>query len=137
MSESFGDTSYVVALLVPKDMNHLAAHHLASASRSAIVTSEYIVVEVANLLSRRVTRTLFERFALALDGDERVTMIPVSSFLLKRGIELYTARTDKTWSLTDCISFEIMRMQGITDALTADHHFEQAGFNVLLRPVTG
>jgi predicted nucleic acid-binding protein len=45
---------------------------------------------------------------------------------------MYIARTDKDWSLTDCISFSIMENRGITDALTADHHFQQAGFKTLM-----
>jgi len=48
-------------------------------------------------------------------------------------VELYAERPDKGWSLTDCISFVVMRQQGITQALTGDHHFEQAGFTALLK----
>jgi predicted nucleic acid-binding protein len=46
---------------------------------------------------------------------------------------LYHLRPDKQWSLTDCISFLVMSEEGITEALTADHHFEQAGFVALLK----
>jgi predicted nucleic acid-binding protein len=38
---------------------------------------------------------------------------------------------DKNWSFTDCISFIVMEQEGLIDALTGDHHFEQAGFNAL------
>ena len=48
------------------------------------------------------------------------------------GMELYASRPDKSWSLTDCISFCVMRELGITDVLTTDRHFSQAGFHVLL-----
>jgi predicted nucleic acid-binding protein len=48
-------------------------------------------------------------------------------------VELYAERPDKDWSLTDCISFVVMRHQGVTQALTGDHHFEQAGFTALLK----
>jgi hypothetical protein len=50
-----------------------------------------------------------------------------------RGIQLYNSRLDKDWSLTDCISFVVMRERGITEALTGDHHFEQAGFTTLFK----
>lgn len=53
--------------------------------------------------------------------------------LHNRSIKLYASRPDKQWSLTDCISFEVMRREGITEALTGDHHFEQAGFVALLK----
>jgi uncharacterized protein len=49
---------------------------------------------------------------------------------MRRGTDLYNARSDKGWSLTDCISFEVMREHGLTEALTADHHFTQAGFSI-------
>jgi len=52
--------------------------------------------------------------------------------LFDRGCELYTSRSDKEWSLTDCISFVVMKERGLTDALTPDRHFEQAGFKILL-----
>ena len=48
-------------------------------------------------------------------------------------MDLYDSRNDKQWSLTDCISFVVMQDYEITDALTGDHHFEQAGFRALLR----
>ena len=57
---------------------------------------------------------------------------PPSAELFDRGCELYTSRSDKEWSLTDCISFVVMKERGLTDALTPDRHFEQAGFKVLL-----
>jgi len=47
--------------------------------------------------------------------------------------QMYSDRTDKEWSLTDCISFTVMKRNGIRDAFTNDHHFEQAGFNVLIK----
>jgi predicted nucleic acid-binding protein len=53
--------------------------------------------------------------------------------LFETGVSLYASRTDKEWSLTDCISFTVMSQYGIRDALTGDRHFEQAGFRALLR----
>ncbi|KAF5428591.1 hypothetical protein C5S39_11130 [Candidatus Methanophagaceae archaeon] len=52
---------------------------------------------------------------------------------MQRAIDFYRDREDKEWGLTDCISFIVMGDQGLTDALTADEHFEQAGFRALLR----
>ena len=60
------------------------------------------------------------------------TVIPVSQPLFDQGIRLYSSRLDKDWSLTDCISFIAMQEQGLVEALTGDHHFEQTGFKALL-----
>ena len=53
--------------------------------------------------------------------------------LFEAGLRLYASRRDTEWSLTDCISFVVMKQHNLTEALTADHHFEQAGFIPLLR----
>jgi predicted nucleic acid-binding protein len=66
--------------------------------------------------------------------DPAIQIIPTSAELEAAGLLMYSTHTDKEWGITDCISFAIMRERGITDALTADHHFEQAGFIALLRP---
>lgn len=50
----------------------------------------------------------------------------------ERARAMYCSRLDKGWSLTDCSSFQIMEAKGITEALAADHHFEQAGYRALL-----
>jgi len=62
-----------------------------------------------------------------------VTIIPASDSLFEQGARLYIDRPDKGWSLTDCISFVVMEREGLLEALTADHHFEQAGFIALLK----
>jgi hypothetical protein len=59
--------------------------------------------------------------------------VPPESNAFDAGVALFAQRPDKHWSLTDCISFIVMRREGLTDALTGDHHFEQAGFNALLK----
>jgi predicted nucleic acid-binding protein len=136
MNACFADTSYFLAMLVPRDVNHRAAGRWAAEARTAMVTSEYVVLEVGNFLSPTSTRILFDGFLRVLRADPRITIVPASSELIRGGSELYIARPDKSWSLTDCISFEIMRQRGLTEALTADRHFEQAGFTVLLKPAT-
>ena len=68
-----------------------------------------------------------------LKADPNTTIVLPTSGLFDAGCDLYSQRPDKGWSLTDCISFAAMRQNGIFQALTADHHFEQAGFTVLLK----
>ncbi len=60
-------------------------------------------------------------------------IVPTTDQLWQEGIDLYQRSSDKEWSLTDCISFVVMQREGITEALTGDKHFEQAGFTALLK----
>ncbi|MEK6676538.1 MAG: PIN domain-containing protein [Planctomycetota bacterium] len=135
MTACFGNTSYFLAMLVPQDLYHGAACRWAETSLSPIVTSDYVVLEVANFLSPQPTRTLFVEFLRILRADSRISVVPASNGLMKHGTELYGARPDKSWSLKDCISFEIMRDHGLSEALTADRHFEQAGFSAILKNI--
>ena len=64
--------------------------------------------------------------------DVSTTILPPTLELFEAGCDLYEQRPDKEWSLTDCISFVVMHNHGLTDALTADRHFQQAGFQALL-----
>ena len=65
--------------------------------------------------------------------DPRIKLVRLTPALLDRGIQRFRERADKEWPLTDCISFVVMEDEGITDALTGDQHFEQAGFKALLK----
>jgi predicted nucleic acid-binding protein len=67
-----------------------------------------------------------------LIDDPNATIVAATHERFEEGIALCSYRMDKDWSLTDCISFIVMQNQGLTDALTADRHFEQAGFRALL-----
>ncbi len=136
MTPCFADTSYFLALLIPDDNHHEAARGLASRLRRPIVTSEFVVLEVGNFLSATRARKKYADFLRVLRADPETTVVSLSPALLQRAIDLYLARPDKTWSVTDCSSFEIMRENAISDALTADRHFQQAGFLALLKTVT-
>ena len=71
--------------------------------------------------------------AMMLREQRDVEIVPSTSDLFRRGTDLFSARPDKEWSLTDCISCIVMNERDINDALTNDHHFEQAGFRILLK----
>ncbi|MBV8265691.1 MAG: hypothetical protein JO252_05020, partial [Planctomycetaceae bacterium] len=75
----------------------------------------------------------FSELLQLLRADPNVVIVPPSLELFEQGIDLYARRPDKAWSLTDCISFVVMTEQRLAEALTGDHHFEQAGFQALLK----
>ncbi len=128
----FIDTFCLLAMINRADPAHLRAVDWTSQPGVSLVTSEFVLLEfadgVATTPARRIVQDLPER--LRANGIE---VVPLSRELFRRGAELYADRPDKGWSLTDCTSFHIMQSLGLTDALTADHHFEQAGFKALLR----
>jgi hypothetical protein len=128
----FADTFYYLAILNPADTAHERAVALRRALHGAVVTTGWVLTELGDALSDPSQRKVFVRLASQLTEDPDVAVVPPTQDLLDRGVALYAERADKDWSLTDCISFVVMSEFGIRDALTGDHHFEQAGFNTLL-----
>jgi uncharacterized protein len=128
----FADTFYFMALLNRRDSAHAKARSQ-SQGPGRIVTTEYVLNELADAMASRQKRSSLVTLYRLLRSDRNVEIVPASTELFEQGIDLYAARPDKDWSLTDCISFVVMRDRQITDALTGDHHFEQAGFRVLLK----
>ncbi|MBM4039335.1 MAG: type II toxin-antitoxin system VapC family toxin [Planctomycetes bacterium] len=129
----FADTSYYLALLNVGDEYHLRARGLSGRSGKRHVTTAWVLTELADALSHPSTRLMVGQFIKDLYRNPRMTIVPPSQELLDQGLERFMARRDKLWSLTDCISFVVMEQLGLRDALSADHHFEQAGFTILLR----
>jgi predicted nucleic acid-binding protein len=135
-NELFVDTSFLIALANNADVNHHNALALQSQLRQQKVwriTSEYVLFELGDGLSRLRFRSVAQRMLELLRRDKRVEIIPASTTLLAQSLQLFSQRPDKEWGLTDCSSFVIMQQKGLYAALTADHHFEQAGFLPLLR----
>lgn len=133
MSRVFADTSYYIALVGRHDQHHAKAVALAQAFSGQVVTTDFVLLEVGNWLSRTGDRAVFLKLLDVVGADEQTTVLPATRRLFEAGCSLFARRQDKQWSLTDCISFVVMEQEGLTEALTADHHFEQAGFEVLLK----
>lgn len=133
MRDVFADTFYFLALLGPDDLSHEKAIAATVGRTGRLVTTAWVVTELANALHRTIDRPAFLDTLAALRADDGVVLLPPDQVLFDAGLDLYARRSDKEWSLTDCISFVVMRERGITDALTGDHHFEQAGFVALLK----
>jgi len=133
MSVVFTDTSFYVALVNPRDAVHAAAREFVQGFRGKSITSEYVLVEVGNWLARSGDRRVFLDLLKNLRADRKTTILAANHVLFEAGVDLYARRADKAWSMTDYISFVIMKQRRLAHALTADHHFEQAGFKVLLK----
>ena len=132
MRRAFLDTSYLLALLLRKDERHDAALRCQQRFEGDLVTSEYVLVELHDALSQAALRPLAISAIDKLLSDPNVTVVRACQDLFDRGRQLFRDRPDKDWSLTDCTSFVVMRDQVLRDALTCDHHFEQAGFSSLM-----
>jgi uncharacterized protein len=133
MKPVFADSFYFFALLNDKDAAHPAAKKFSAQSDAPYVTTAWVLTEVADGCATPERRPAFLKLLDLLNESPDATIVPCSEELFERGIELFRQRPDKDWSLTDCISFMVMEDEGITDALTGDRHFEQAGFRALLK----
>ena len=134
-SSLFLDTAFAIALSSPKDDYHQQAVRLAEeleTKRTRLITTRAVIVEIGNALAKPRYRATAVRLLDSLEGDPRVEIVPLDDNLFARALQLYRQRHDKKWGLTDCISFIVMSDRGITEALTTDEDFQQAGFRVLL-----
>lgn len=133
MKPIFADSYYFLALLSEQDAAYERVVRFSRNNSRPLVTTAWVLTEVADALARPETRSSFEHLLTALEASPDVEIIPPTNDLFHRAAKLYSSRTDKAWSLTDCISFVVMTDEGVADALTGDRHFEQAGFNLLLK----
>lgn len=132
-SGTFIDTVYILALLNPRDRWHRKAVELAAMRRAPLVTSHAILTEVADALADHRQRQWAYNAIEDLQADPDVECIEIDGTIFAGALRLYRERPDKDWSLTDCMSFVIMREKSLSEALTADLHFVQAGFRALMR----
>jgi len=136
MRTVFADTFYWIALLNPKDQAHARAVSVSKRLGPVrIITSEEVLTEVLNYFGPRGSffRGAATRLLERMQSDRSIQIVPQSHEDFLAGCRLYQARPDKGYSLTDCISMEIMRREGLNEVLTNDEHFTQEGFSCLLR----
>lgn len=135
MTKVFVDTAAWIALLNVRDALHQQANDVMDKLvrlKTPLVTTEFVLLEVDDALSTPASRGQTVSFINSLRQLESVKIICVSQQLLDEGWVFYSQRPDQDWGLTDCISFVVMTQEGITQALTSDRHFQQAGFVKLL-----
>jgi uncharacterized protein len=135
MRQVFADTSYWIALVNPRDQIHAKAVSITKQLTSVkILTSEMVLTEVLNSFSdagplRHAVGGMVQRLRTTRD----VIIVPQTSEQFGSALRRYKQAADKSWSLTDCASFQVMEAEQIQAALTHDQHFTQAGFETLLR----
>lgn len=135
-NEVFVDTSFLIALTNSRDEDHqyaLKLYQRLESQGTRKTTSEYVLMELGDGLSRYRVRHLAQQIIESIQEDDTFEIVPASTGLFIQALHLFQSRPDKEWGMTDCSSFVIMQQMDLYAALTADHHFEQAGFLSLLR----
>jgi predicted nucleic acid-binding protein len=136
MMQVFADSSYWIALLNPHDGLHQKALTLSRRFVGhQIVTTEMVLVEILNGFanSGEYLRKKAIQIVDALRTNRQVTIIPQTTRQFENALQRYRRAGDKSWSITDCASFDAMEQSSVSAAITHDRHFEQAGFTALLR----
>ena len=138
MSDLFVDTSGWANLIDVSQPFHslsVKTYQNMRSQKHKIITTSYIITELIALLSSplRIPRPKAIAFIQSLKTSPYIEVIHISKEIDTKAWELLMQRQDKEWSLVDCSSFIVMQKCKITESLTSDHHFEQAGFICLLK----
>lgn len=132
MKRIFVDTFFYLAILNPKDRAHHRAMQVAASLDAQFFTTQWVLGEVGDAFCAPYERSRFLAFHHRLESNPDLEILAASAGQYASGLQLFERRPDKDWGLTDCISFAVMHEFGLTDALTGDQHFTQAGFRALL-----
>ncbi|MCX6876138.1 MAG: PIN domain-containing protein [Verrucomicrobia bacterium] len=120
MQAIFADTCCFLVLLDRRDAHHRRVVDFATGFNGALVTTRWVLAEVANALSASPARAAVARLLQRVEEDDSLRVIRSSDEFYGRGLALFSKRPDKDWSLTDCISFVAMADEGLAGALTGD-----------------
>jgi predicted nucleic acid-binding protein len=124
MNLVFADSFYLIASLNRRDPYRERVLELSKSLRSRVLTSDWVLAEVADALSKSAFRPRIRDYIATLRRAPNFEIVPASRNLFDLALEFYHQHSDKQWSLTDCTSFVIMRDRGVAEALTGDKHFE-------------
>jgi uncharacterized protein len=130
----FVDTGAWLALADAHDRDHSAAtefqRRIAQGEIGKQVTTNYVLTETVTIVRGRLGLDTAVRLSNALRSGSEVGLFWVEPVHHHEAIEIMASHVDKTWSVTDCVSFVMMRALGVRDAFTFDRDFAQAGFAV-------
>jgi len=133
LKKTFVDTFYVVALVNTRDEYYEKANELVEYyDKMPLLVTDAVLLEIGNSLARSHKQAAIDVLDEFRTSD-RIEIVRLDESLFEKAFELYKSHSDKSWGLVDCISFVVMREHEITDALTHDIHFSQAGFHPLMR----
>jgi len=129
----FVDTAFVIALLNAKDTYHRIACKLSADFEShPLITTDAVLLEIGNALAKGFKQEAVDVIEQFIASDD-VEIVHLSQELFKKAFQLFKKHADKDWSLVDCCSFVVMKENRLTQALTCDKHFAQAGFEPLMK----
>ena len=134
MTSLFLDANFVIALEVSDDQHyHEATIHWKNLIETpfSLVTTSYVFDEVVTYLNSRRQHDKAVSVGRNLLNAANIEVVQVDESLFYEAWSYFEQHADKTYSLTDCVSFVLMKRLGITEALTFDKHFVQAGFTQL------
>ncbi len=132
----FMDTAFLIAVIDTSDRYHdiaVKSYKNLIKHKWSVITTEAVLVEIGNGLSKLKWRQAAHKWIIRIQKSKTIFMVvPTTTELLNKAINLYGTRLDKEWGLTDCISFVVMKDHNLISALTVDHHFEQAGHRMFM-----
>ena len=129
----FVDTSFVIALINDRDQYFQQAQALSyQFENSQLLTTDAVLLEIGNSLAKDFRKEAIEVIRVLRSG-KNTEVIQIDQAIFEKGFETYEKYEDKSWGLVDCISFTVMWGRGLTEALTFDNDFEQAGFRIVTK----
>jgi predicted nucleic acid-binding protein len=136
MKPVFADTSSLIAVGNTRDSFHTQAVRIKNElkqSRRDFVTTDAVLLEFGNAFSAVGLRAAAAKMIEAVRNSKKWRCVSIDGTLMERGLWKFRQVKDKEWGLVDCISIIVSEDIGITEVFTTDHHFEQAGFRILLK----
>ncbi len=135
MNKIFVDTSALIALGNKRDAFHQAAcrvNYELQRRKCHLVTTMGVMLEFGNAFSYLQLRPTAIKLIEAIRESEQWTCMTLDEKSFHRAFERFKRVRDKEWGLVDCLSMIAAKKCGIVEIFTTDHHFEQAGFTILL-----
>jgi len=130
----FLDTSYILSLEIKNDSAHqqvIQNWATLGISGTFLVTTTYVFDEVVTFFNSRNLHYKAVEVGNRLLDSKDIELIEIDQILFNQGWQFFQKHKDKSYSLTDCLSFIVMQEREIVTALTLDNHFRQAGFQIL------